>query len=202
MNAFARYLFQAMFGWVRDAVRRLTDPGLIDGWLAVNWFGIIVMLVLIGTAVDFAVWFLRWRPDWVWRGHFGRAGAHRRAEERQMRRFRKGFDQDNTEIGAIARPLEADPAPAEPVVEEAEQQEPLDAYYDWQFAVNAEPPAETRHRRSDRYRRKDRHAPFYEEEAEEAGEDEALYGLSGAVRKDEAFRAPVYPRSSQRDQEP
>ena len=30
MNSFAKYLFQAMFSWVREAVRQLSDPALID----------------------------------------------------------------------------------------------------------------------------------------------------------------------------
>ena len=202
MNAFARYLFQAMFGWVREAVRRMTDPGVVDGWLAVNWAGIVIMLLLAGTLIDFAVWFIRWRPDWVWRGHFGRAGMRLRAEERQMRRFRKGFDQDNEEIGAIARPLRDAPAP-EAAAEETDTEEPLDAYYDWQYSVSAEPAdaPETRHRRGDRYRRRDRRAEAYVEDDAEPDEEEPVYGLPPVVRKDEAFRAPVYPRSAQQDQD-
>ena len=89
MNSFARYLFQGLFSWVYGAVIHLSDPALIDSWLAVHWLQVLIVILLFGTLIDVLVWLLRWRPDLVWR-----SGAHHVSglldpEERQMRRFRK-----------------------------------------------------------------------------------------------------------------
>ena len=46
MNAFAKYLFQAMFSWVRNAIQQLSDPNLIDSWLAANWLAALIPLLL------------------------------------------------------------------------------------------------------------------------------------------------------------
>lgn len=35
-------------------------------WLANNWLGILIALLIIGLAVDLLVWLLRWRPHWIW----------------------------------------------------------------------------------------------------------------------------------------
>ena len=74
-----------------------------------------------------------------------------------------------------------------------------DAYYDWQFAQLAPPPAE-RHRRSDRYRKPVRRQREAQRRAPLIMDDDTpIDGLPPIVSKEDAFRAPVYPRSDDED---
>lgn len=205
MNAFARYLFQGLFSWVREAIRQLSDPSLIDGWLTRNWLSALIPLLLICTVIDYLVWLFRWRPDLAWRSDLRRSVMNLQREERQMRRFRRGYDKENADIGAVAQPLMdapvpedmADIRPADAVDEEALA---ADAMYDWQYAeMNkpAEAPPE-RHRRSERYQRGGRRKPPARKLSLEA-DDEPVNGLPPVLSKEEAFRAPVYPRQADQD---
>ena len=196
MNAFAKYLFQAMFSWIREAIRQLSDPKLIDSWLAKNWLSALIPLLMIGTAIDFIVWLIRWRPDLVWRSSLSRSASLMSEENRELRRFRKGFSKENAEIGAIAKPIMEFEEPfksADPQMD--------DAYYDWQFATPAKPEAEqppVRHRRSDRYRKPGRTSRAEQRRMNPQREDDSpVDGLPPLLSKEEAFRAPVYPRTEQ-----
>ncbi len=200
MNSFAKYLFQAMFSWVREAVRQLSDPALIDSWLARNWLTALIPILLIGTAVDFIVWVVRWQPQLVWRSMFDRRSALLDPEERELRRFRKGFKGENAEISAVAQPLKDAPVPENVMAyaAETEKQQPEDdAYYDWQFAEPAPAAKEdqkpARHRRSDRYLRPGRRSDAPRRTPLIMADDEPIDGLPPIVSKEEAFRAPVYP---------
>ena len=210
MNTFSRYLFQTLFSWTHEAIRQLSRPDILDSWLATHWLSIVLFLMVAGTVIDFAVWLVRWRPDLVWRGSLSRSASAFRAEERQMRRFRKGFKQNNAEIGAIAQPRQDAPMPEPyqdaPEAEQAAEDEGQDALYDLQFAAQAEAAdtGMTRHRRSERYRhRGKRVAAEGREKGEETDAEEAsMYGLPPIVRKEQAFRAPVYPQNANKDQRP
>ena len=200
MNAFAKYLFQGMFSWIREAVRQLSDPQLIDSWLAENWLTALIPLLLIGTAVDYIVWVVRWRPDLVWRSSLSLSASLISEESRELRRFRKGFSGENADIGAIAKPLAE--YGENPTSYDAQAD---DAYYDWQFAAPVKPETEqppVRHRRSDRYRKpgralraEPRLTGFLKED------DSPVDGLPPLLSKEEAFRAPVYPRTEQDDRQ-
>ena len=208
MNSFARYLFQGIFSWLREAARQLSDPGVLDSWLATHWLGTVLFLLLVGTLVDFGVWLVRWRPDLVWRSSMRKSAALLNMEGRQMRRFRKGYRHENAEISAIAQPRPDAPVPDAVqayMEEQRERENSQDAFIDWQFqeAAVQETPAETppvRHRRSDRYRRgvkKPQEEPrrFSLTEAD----DDPVDGLPPVISKQEAFRAPVYPRQPDQD---
>ncbi len=198
MNSFAKYLFQGMFSWVREAVRQLSDPRLIDSWLATHWLAALIPILLIATAVDFIVWLARWKPYLVWRSSLNRSASLLSEEGRELRRFRKGFKKESAEIGVAAKPLTESPISERIYTEEAEK--PViseDAYYDWQFAEPAPQPQEQppqRHRRSDRYRRPLRKPRDVQRRSIMQADDAPLDGLPPIVSKEEAFRAPVYPR--------
>ena len=200
MNAFAKYLFQALFSWIREAIRQLSDPQLIDSWLAKNWLSALIPLLLIGTVIDFIVWLIRWRPDLVWRSSLNRSASLMSEENRELRRFRKGFDKENAEIGAVAKPL-MDPGDDYELTDPQPQAD--DAYYDWQFATPMKPETEqppVRHRRSDRYRKPARSSRAAQRRTDLMEEDDAaIDGLPPRLSKEEAFRAPVYPRTEQDD---
>ena len=67
------------------------------------------------------------------------------------------------------------------------------------FAANAQPQEQTpqRHRRSDRYRRPLRKVRDVPRRSIMQADDTPLDGLPPIVSKEEAFRAPVYPRRDQ-----
>ncbi len=200
MNAFAKYLFQALFSWAREAIRQLNDPQLIDSWLAKNWLAALIPLLLIGTAVDFIVWLIRWRPDLVWRSSLNRSASLMSEENRELRRFRKGFSKESAEISEVAKPL-ADPDEDNQGTDMQAKED--DEYYDWQFATPAQPEPEqppVRHRRSDRYRRPVRPSRVQRRTDQMMDVDTPVDGLPPILTKEEAFRAPVYPRSEQDDQ--
>ena len=207
MNSFAKYLFQAMFSWIREAVRQLSDPKLIDSWLARNWLAALIPILVIGTVVDFIIWVIRWQPYLVWRSALDRKTNLLNTEGRELRRFRKGFKGENAEIGAVARPLQDAPVPESIMAYagEAEKQQLIDEkFYDWQFAEPAAQPKEEpkpeRHRRSDRYLRPGRRKePQRRMPLRNGADDAPIDGLPPVISKEEAFRAPVYPHEN--DQE-
>ena len=200
MNSFAKYLFQGLFSWVREAVRQLSDPRLIDSWLATHWLSALIPVLLIATLVDFIVWLVRWKPYLVWRSSLNRSVSLLSEEGRELRRFRKGFNKVSAEIGAAAKPLAESPISERVYAQETP--EPVisdDAYYDWQFAEPAreQPQPPERHRRSDRYRKPLRKPRDAQHRSIMQADDTPLDGLPPIISKEEAFRAPVYPRRDQ-----
>ena len=76
MNAFARGLFQLLVGWLRG-LSALTDGSWTQldslfSFLSGHWLGLVIGLAVLGTALDLAVWFFRWRPDRLWRSSLRR----------------------------------------------------------------------------------------------------------------------------------
>lgn len=78
MNAAANWLFTFLLGWTG----KLFNGGLkyisnnaagLHSIFAVIWFPLLLILLCIGTALDFGVWFVRWRPQDLWRSE-----AHRK----------------------------------------------------------------------------------------------------------------------------
>ncbi len=202
MNTFARYLFQGMFGWMRAALLRLADGTLLDSWLARHWLTAIIPVIVIGTLIDYIVWIARWRPDLSWRSDLRRSAALLSHEERQMRRFRRGYNKDNAEIGAVAQPLSDAPVPDAVLshydaLQSAAALEELSL--DERFAAVAAGGEATpvRHRRSDRYRSARRQRDAQRRQASDA--DAPADGLAPVISKATAFRAPVYPRQPDQD---
>ena len=78
MNAAANWLFTFLLGWTG----KLFNGGLkyisnnaagLHSIFAVIWLPLLLILLCIGTALDFGVWFVRWRPQDLWRSE-----AHRK----------------------------------------------------------------------------------------------------------------------------
>ena len=71
-GAYADSIVNVMLSWLKGFagwVLRLFD--LAGGaspleWLSENWLHLLIMLLIVGIAVDFIIWMLRWRPYWVW----------------------------------------------------------------------------------------------------------------------------------------
>ncbi len=82
MNAFADWLFSVLLGWTGGAANRawnaiVNNDGGISGFFARFWLPIVLLLIVAGTLVDYAVWFARWRPYLVWRSWLTRRRRHR-----------------------------------------------------------------------------------------------------------------------------
>ena len=100
INSFADSLFRFLFGWARTLLQRVWRAAFSGGlsgfftWLGDHWLVLTLGLCLAGTAVDFIVWMIRWRPYLVWRTklrHFLRWVRGERAESTDPRRFARGY---------------------------------------------------------------------------------------------------------------
>ena len=80
MRGFAQTLFNALLGWIRMLVEAVWSLLFSDGtkvwltWIGNNWLVLVVLLCLIGVAIDYLVWFVRWRPYYVWGSKMRRFG--------------------------------------------------------------------------------------------------------------------------------
>ncbi len=95
MNTFARTLITFLFGWLRRLLQNLlaffsegTGSGLLT-WMGEHWLHILILLIVLGVAGDFAVWMVRWRPYLIWRAW--RQKFRRRLKGREERLFTKGY---------------------------------------------------------------------------------------------------------------
>lgn len=74
ISAYSSAIVDAMLGWLKSFANWVlllfnlagssgTSPLL---WLSQNWLRLFIVLAVIGVAGDLLVWFVRWRPHWVW----------------------------------------------------------------------------------------------------------------------------------------
>jgi len=211
MNNFSRALFQFMLGWLRyfsdklDPDRLFSTGGVLDSWLSDNWLGLAFLIIIICTVIDFAVWFLRWKPHLVWRsGFFGKLRDHNSPSTAQMRSFHRGYREDNADISAIATPLAKKDIEAEDAQGVSNGAISNEAFYDWQFQQASSSSAEqgaVRKRRSDRYKQRVPRAGHGSEKDEAFAPEKQpkVNGLPPVMSKEEAFRAPVYPHEKRRE---
>ena len=105
MNAFADWLFGALFGWMGSAANGAWNAlvnagGGISSFFTKYWFLLLLAAVIIGTVLDYAVWLIRWRPYLVWRSWLIRGLRHRR-HQRHARDL-ESADMDDQTRGALA----------------------------------------------------------------------------------------------------
>lgn len=220
MNTFSNSLFTFFFGWARrliESVWNAAAEGRLGGfftWLGDHWLILALILVLGGTALDFLIWLIRWRPYLVWRSTLRRLGRRLRGEHvDSQRRFAKGYS-DGVDLGAPVTPPEPEAAP----------QAAAPAYYPPLMDEFSAPrqPQETpalredismpeegeirRRRRSERHETPRRIEAFPRAETprkplwrprfpslEDRDEEQMLDGLPPAVDRQQAFHDPVYP---------
>ncbi len=71
-DAYADTVVSTMLGWLKGLANwvlrlfNLAGGGSPLAWLSQNWLRLLIILLIVGTAVDFLVWLFRWRPYWVW----------------------------------------------------------------------------------------------------------------------------------------
>jgi len=223
MNSFANSMFTALFGWARGLIQRVWSAAVSGeysgavAWLGEHWVLLALVLALAGTAVDFIVWLVRWRPYLAWRTSARRFSRLLREGGSEGRRFKKGYD----EVKGLEMPA---PEPPPVPVQEAEAEANWEAAWSQPVAAPAEtaaprqpaplydlPPAPAvfrasgfkaqeqptprRKRRSEKYEKK---KPAWAEKLmlREVEEDTLLDGLPPAVDRQAAFHEPVYPRNA------
>lgn len=225
MNAFANALFTLLLGWARSLLYSLFSALSSDSskstlsWLGDHWLWLAAGLALFGTAVDFAVWIIRWQPYRVWRTHLRRLGRRLRGQDIQDKRFEKGYRDgvqlDRPEAAApyerheeprFSRVGEAPGAQAEQpvtwtrVVSSAPQEAPVTTplqqmMFEEEFSSRPQPVTRQK-RRSDKYRQGLVGAvnAVRNRLNEAEDEEEMLSGLPPVIDKEHAFREPVYPK--------
>ena len=71
-TGFSNAIVNAMLGWLKGLAAwvlrlfNLSGGGSPLKFLANNWLKLLIICLIIGVAMDFLVWILRWRPYWVW----------------------------------------------------------------------------------------------------------------------------------------
>ena len=143
MRGFAQTLFNALLGWIRTLVEGVwnilfsSDAQQWLKWVGDNWMVLFVFLCLCGVALDYIVWFFRWRPYYVWsssvrrmRRFFG--GGKPQADEKQARM--NPAKNQTSYAGYRRRPEPADQQPEEPAYADAGYEEEY-AWQDEQYAV-------------------------------------------------------------------
>lgn len=57
---------KGLASWVLKLFNLAGSGGSPLAWLSQNWLKLLALLLLIGVAMDFLIWMIRWRPYWVW----------------------------------------------------------------------------------------------------------------------------------------
>ena len=83
MNVFADRLFSLLLGWTGTLFNGLwnlftNNSGGMSDFLRRFWLPLIVILLIFGTMADYIIWFIRWRPHYVWRSWFRKHESSRR----------------------------------------------------------------------------------------------------------------------------
>ena len=71
-TGYTNAIVNAMLGWLRGLANwvlklfNLSGGGSPLAFLARNWKGILLVLLIVGVALDLIIWLVRWRPHWVW----------------------------------------------------------------------------------------------------------------------------------------
>ncbi len=127
MNAFADWLFSIFLGWTKGLVNAgwnmvANHAGGLSDFLGRIWLPLLIALLVGGTAIDYIVWFVRWRPHHTWRKHrVQQQHAQRNWQAAQALEqtdmpedylnMMSGWVQENEESMPLPEDLYADPVP-------------------------------------------------------------------------------------------
>ena len=71
-TGYANAIVNAMLGWLKGLASWVLRLFNLSGgfsplkFLADNWLKLLIVLLVVGVALDLLVWLIRWRPHWVW----------------------------------------------------------------------------------------------------------------------------------------
>lgn len=123
MGGFATSVFNLLLGWIRSFVTGFWDlvnsQQARDGlnWLADHWLLLVGVIALAGIVVDYLVWFIRWRPYYVWRSWLRRL-THRGEQARYPETSVLRSSQEMEKTAVYTRPWDY-PTPQAPREETA-----------------------------------------------------------------------------------
>lgn len=105
MNAFANWLFSVLLGWTGTLANSVWNAvvnaaGGISDFFTHFWLPIVLIMILAGTVLDYAVWFARWRPYLVWRSWLRR--QRRNKYEHRAAHSLEHTEMDDRTLGTIA----------------------------------------------------------------------------------------------------
>ncbi len=88
MNIIADRLFALLLGWTGSLFNGLwnlitNNSAGFTGFLQRFWLPMIIILLLAGTAIDYIIWLIRWRPYYVWSSWLRRVIGRRRLVQTQ-----------------------------------------------------------------------------------------------------------------------
>lgn len=142
MNAFADWLFSALFGWMGSAANGAWNAlvnarGGISTFFSKYWLVLLLIVLLAGTVLDYAVWLVRWRPYLVWRSWISR-----RLRRRHWQRSAQDLattDMDDQARDTLAQYV-TNPDENTPInYQQAGYEEPQPYAYDQAYTPAAEP---------------------------------------------------------------
>ena len=86
MNYIADRLFALLLGWTNSLFNGLwnlltNNTAGVTGFLKRFWLPIILVLLIAGTLIDYIIWFIRWRPHYVWGAWLRQRGDKRRLDQ-------------------------------------------------------------------------------------------------------------------------
>lgn len=71
-TGYSSALVNLMLGWLKGLASWVLKLfNLASGaspllWLSENWLKLLILCLIVGLAMDWLVWLIRWRPYWVW----------------------------------------------------------------------------------------------------------------------------------------
>ncbi len=72
MNAFADWLFGIILGWTRGLANAgwnlvANHAGGMSDFFSRIWLPLLIVLVVVGSVLDYIIWLVRWKPQRSWR---------------------------------------------------------------------------------------------------------------------------------------
>lgn len=72
-TGYSNAIVNVLLGWLKGLANWVLKLFNLAGsggspllWLSQNWLKLLVLLLIVGVAMDWLVWMIRWRPYWVW----------------------------------------------------------------------------------------------------------------------------------------
>ena len=144
MNGFTNAILSVLLGWLRTLLNAIwgwfgtEGGGSVTEFFRNNWKILFVVLCVGGFVIDRMIYFIRWRPDFVWRS------KRRHKKERRLHREQPVQTQGASYLREDFQPID-DTAYAPPIARETFAQPMEDAYQNQQFAPTAfAPPVNAR----------------------------------------------------------
>lgn len=119
MNGFTNSILSMLLSWLKALINDLwrlvsgDEGGALLRWLAENWKALVLVICIAGFVLDRVVYFIRWRPDYVWRSRRRRTSREIPDEEQQPLSPDPPPQPQEYDLSAYQRPVYQTPAEPE-----------------------------------------------------------------------------------------